>query len=98
VFEYLLHNQDHSEPVTSARFLSYIAPYWFCGDSDFTVRCRPIRLHVLYNLIDVLEVSKALTPSAITDCVLCVGAAMDFPLHPEDLIRADKRYVYSFIS
>jgi hypothetical protein len=25
--------------------------------------------------------------------VLCVGAAMDFPLHPEDMIRVDKRCV-----
>ncbi|KAF9642148.1 hypothetical protein BDM02DRAFT_2540649 [Thelephora ganbajun] len=24
------------------------------------------------------------------DCVLCVGAAVDFPLHPDDLIRVDK--------
>jgi hypothetical protein len=40
-----------------------------------------------------LETSKALVPATLTDCLLCVGAAMDFPLHPEDLIRVDKRYV-----
>ena len=93
LFEYLLHFQDCSESVTSARFLSYIAPYWFCGDSEFTIRFRSSRLESLYDLIAVLEVSKALDPATLTDCVLCVGAAMDFPLHPEDLIRVDKRYV-----
>ena len=93
LFEYLLHVKDRSESVTSARFLSYIAPYWFCGDSDSAIRFRPSRLSTLYELIQVLEDSKALIPATLTDCVLCVGAAMDFPLHPEDLIRVDKRYV-----
>ena len=93
VFEYLLHNKvnDRSEPMTSARFLSYIAPYWFCGDSDSAIRFRPSRLQTLYELIQVLDDAQALVPATITDCVLCVGAAMDFPLHPEDLIRTDKR-------
>jgi hypothetical protein len=95
VFEYLLHIEDRSEPVTSARFLSYIAPYWFCGDSDSAVRFRPSRLQTLYELVAVLESSQALDPATLTDCVLCVGAAMDFPLHPEDLIRVDKRCVRS---
>ena len=93
VFEYLLHLRDRSEPVTSARFLSYIAPYWFCGDSDATIRFRPSRLQTLNELIEVLEKSHELTPASLTDCVLCAGAAMDFPLHPEDLIRVDKRCV-----
>ena len=93
VFEYLLRIEDRSEPVTSARFLSYIAPYWFCGDSDSAIRFRPSRLQTLNELIGVLEQSRALNPATITDCILCVGAAMDFPLHPEDLIRVDKRYV-----
>ena len=31
LFEYLLRIEDRSEPVESARFLSYLAPYWFCG-------------------------------------------------------------------
>jgi len=92
VFEYLLHTKDRSEPVTSARFLSYIAPYWFCGDSDSAIMFRQTRLETLYELIQVLEESRALNPATVTDCVLCVGAAMDFPLHPEDLIRVDKRY------
>jgi len=93
VFEYLLHIdiEDRSEPVKSARFLSYIAPYWFCGDADPAVRFRSSRLHTLNELIEVLEQSQALTPATVTDCILCVGAAMDFPLHPEDLIRVDKR-------
>ena len=34
LFEYLLHVEDRSEAVKPARFLSYVAPYWFCGDSD----------------------------------------------------------------
>ena len=93
VFERLLRIKDRSEPVTSARFLSYIAPYWFCGDSDSAVRFRSSRLQTLFKLIEVLEENKALNPVTLTDCVLCVGAAMDFPLHPEDLIRIDKRCV-----
>jgi hypothetical protein len=96
VFEYLLHNFDvenRSEPVKSARLLSYIAPYWFCGDSDSTIESRPDRLQTLDKLIEVLEESQELTPATITDCILCAGTAMDFPLHPEDLIRVDKRYV-----
>jgi len=92
VFEYLLRSADRPEPVTSKRFLSYIAPYWFCGDSDSAVKFRPSRLERLPDLIEVLEQSDALNPATLTDCVLCVGAAMDFPLHPEDLIRVDKRY------
>jgi hypothetical protein len=95
IFEYLLHVdvEDRSEPVKSARFLSYIAPYWFCGDTDPAIRFRPSRLKTLNKLIGVLEESQALTPATVTDCILCVGAAMDFPLHPEDLIRVDKRCV-----
>ena len=93
VFEHLLRAKDRSEPVTSARFLSYIAPYWFCGDSDATIRFRPSRLQTLNELIEVLEESHALIPASLTDCVLCVGVAMDLPLHPEDLIRIDKRWV-----
>ena len=91
VFEYLLHTDDRSEPVTSARFLSYLAPYWFCGDS--AIKYLPSRLQSLNELIQVLERSQALIPATLTDCVLCVGAATDFPLHPEDLIRVDKRCV-----
>ena len=97
LFEYLLHIQNRSEPVESARFLSYIAPYWFCGGSDSAVRFRSRRLPTLRELIKVLETSHALDPATFTDCVLCVGAAMDFPLHPQDLIRANKRYV-SFLA
>jgi len=93
VFEYLLHIKDRSEPVESARFLSYIAPYWFCGDADPAIRFRPSRLQTLNELIEVLEKSQALTPSTVTNCILCAGAAMDFPLHPEDLVRVDKRCV-----
>ena len=93
MFEYLLRTKDRSEPVASPRFLSYIAPYWFCGDSDSNVRFRPGRLRALYKLIKVLEEHRALGPATLTDCVLSVGAAMDFPLHPDDLIRVDKRYV-----
>ena len=93
LFECLLHTKDRSEPVTSVRFLSYIAPYWFCGDSDSAVRFRPSRLPALYELIEVLERNGALNPVTLTDCLLCVGAAMDFPLHPEDLVRVDKRCV-----
>ena len=93
LFEYLLRIKDRSEPVTSARFLSYIAPYWCCGDSDSAIKFRSTRLEKLYELIDVLKTSEALIPATLTDCVLCVGAAMDFPLHPEDLIRVDKRCV-----
>ena len=93
LFEYLLHTKDRLEPVTSARFLSYIAPYWFCGDSDSAIKFRSARLEKLDELLEVLESSQALIPATLTDCVLCVGAAMDFPLHPEDLIRVDKRCV-----
>jgi hypothetical protein len=93
VFEYLLHTKDRSENITSARFLSYVAPYWFCGDSDNTIKFRPSRLQTLYELIEVLEKSQMLNAATLTDCVLCVGATMDFPLHPEDLIRVDKRCV-----
>jgi hypothetical protein len=94
LFEYLqLHVGDRSVPVKSAEFLSYIAPYWFCGDSDSTVRFRSGRLQSLDELINILKDSKALVPTTLTNCVLCVGAAMDFPLHPEDLVRVDKRCV-----
>ena len=96
VFEYLLHIKDRSEPVTSARFLSYIAPYWFCGNSDSAIKFRPTRLPILNELIKVLEQFGALNTATITDCVLCAGAVMDFPLHPEDLIRVDKRYALLF--
>ena len=94
VFEYLLRVEDRQVPVTSAQFLSYIAPYWFCGDSDGAINIRPSRLETLNELIEVLEKCRALNLATITDCMLCVGAAMDFPLHPEDLIRVDKRYVF----
>ena len=93
VFEHLLHLEDRSEPGTSARFLSYIAPYWFCGDSDSAIRFRPSRLQILPELIRELDKYGMLNPVTLTDCILCVGAAMDFPLHPEDLILADKRCV-----
>ena len=93
VFEYLLHIEDRSEPGTSARFLSYIAPYWVCGDTNPTIRFRPSRLRTLYELIRVLKKSRALGAATLTECVLCIGAALDFPLHPEDLIRVDKRCV-----
>ena len=93
LFGYLLQLKDRSESVESAQFLSYVAPYWFCGDSDAAIRSRPDRLPVLYDLFRVLENSGNIDPQALTNCVLCVGAAMDFPLHPEDLIRVDKRYV-----
>ena len=95
VFEYLLRIEDRSEPTMSARFLSHIAPYWFCGDSDSTISSRPSRLPILWELIKVLEESQVLDRATLTDCVLCLGAAMDFPLHPEDLIRVDKRCVPS---
>ena len=91
VFEYLLHIKDRSGSVTSMRFLSYVAPYWFCGGSDSAIRFRPGRLRTLYDLVWVLEENRALDPVTLTDCVLCVGAAMDFPLHPDDLVRIDKR-------
>ena len=91
IFEHLLRIKDRTAPVASARFLSYIAPYWFCGDSDATVKFRPSRLQNLEELIEVLEKHHALNAATITDCILCVGAVMDFPLHPEDLIRVDKR-------
>ena len=93
VFEYILHIEDRSEPVTSAQFLSYIAPFWFCGDSDAAIKFRPSRLQTLKELIEVLEKYQVLNPATVTDCILCAGATMDFPLHPEDLIRVDKRCV-----
>ena len=93
LFEYLLRIGDRSAPVESPRFLSYIAPYWLCGDSDSAIKFRSSRLQTLDELIAVLDNSKALDPATLTDCVLCVGAAMDFPLHPEDLIRVNKRCV-----
>ena len=96
VFEYLLHTQDRSELVTSARFLSYIAPYWFCSDSDSAIRSRSIRLEKLHELIDMLESSQAFDPTTLTNCLLCVGAVTDLPLHPEDLIRVDKRCVRQY--
>ena len=92
-FECLLHTKDRSEPLMSGRFLAYLAPYWFCGDSDAGIRFRPGRLHALYELIKVLEESQALNPITLTDCILSVGAVMDLPLHPEDLIQIDKRCV-----
>ena len=116
VFEYLLHIdvKDHTEPIKVARFLSYIAPYWFCGDSNSAIRFRPSRLPTLDVLIEVLEKYQAwalesrpsgswalapefqvYTPATVTNCILCAGAAMDFPLHPEDLIRVDKRWCHS---
>ena len=91
LFKHLLRIEERSEPGTSARFLSYIAPYWFCGDSDSAVRFRPSRLQTLHELIRELDKRGALNSATLTDCILCVGAAMDFPLHPEDLIRVDKR-------
>ena len=93
LFEYLLRVKDRSEPVNSARFLSYVAPYWFCGDSDTAVKFRHIRLEVLNELIEVLEQFRELNDATVTNCILCAGAVMDFPLHPEDLIRVDKRCV-----
>ena len=93
LFEYLLRTGDRLELVGSAQFLSYIAPYWFCGDSDSRIESQRKRLPALYNLIDRLESSKLLTPETLTNCVLSVGAATDFPLHPKDLIRVDKRCV-----
>ena len=93
LFECLLRIKDRSAPMTSARFLSYIAPYWLCGDTDSSIKVRWSRLQFLDELIAVLESSRALGPGTLTDCVLCVGVAMDFPLHPENLIRVDKRYV-----
>ena len=93
VFEYLLRIEDHSELATSVRFLSYIAPYWFCGDSDSAIGSRPSRLPTLCKLVKVLERSLAFNPATLADCMFCVGAAMDFPLHPDDLIRVDKRCV-----
>jgi len=93
VFEHLLRIEDRSEPGTSARFLSYIAPYWFLGDSDATVGSRPSRLQALYELVEVLKKSQALNLATLTECFLCVGVALDFPIHPEDLIRVDKRFV-----
>ena len=93
LFEYLLRVRNRSGPVESARFLSYIAPYWLCGDSDSAIVSRPSRLRTLHQLIGVLEDYRALDLAILTNCMLCVGAAMDFPLHPEDLIRVDKRHV-----
>ena len=96
LFKSLLRVEDRSKPVTSARFLSYIAPFWSCGASDADIRLRHDCLEDIGELIQVLEDSKELKPAALTDCILCVGATMDFPLHPADLIRVDKRCVYSF--
>ena len=93
LFEHLLKTKDRSEPVTSAQFLSYIAPYWFFGNSDSTVKFRLSRLQQLYDLIKVLENSKAVNSVTLTNCILCAGVVMDFPLHPEDLVRVDKRCV-----
>ena len=93
MFERLLHITDRSRSVASVRFLSHIAPYWFCGDSDGSIRFRWTRLPTLYKIIEVLEDNLAFNPVTLTNCLLCVGAAMDFPLHPEDLIRTDKRCV-----
>jgi len=93
MFEYLLRIEDHSESVTSMRFLSYIAPYWFCGDSDPAVTVRWSRLDTLNKLIAVLEENQALDPVTLTDCFLCAGVVVDLPIHPEDLARADKRCV-----
>ena len=93
LFEHLLRTEDRTEAVTSVRFLSYVAPYWSCGDSDSAIRFRPSRLQTLYELIEVLEANRALDAVTLTDCFLSVGAVMDFPLHPEDLVRVDKRYV-----
>jgi hypothetical protein len=95
LFEYLLRTEDRSEPVMSARFLSYIAPYWCCGDPDPTTRFQHTRLLNIGELIQVLENYQALNHATLTDCLLCVGAIMDLPLHPEDLIRVDKRCVRS---
>lgn len=95
LFEYLLHVKDRSESVTSARFLAYIAPYWFCGDSDAQVRVRPTRLGIVYQLVQALKDSNELNLASMTDCLLCVGATIGFPLHPEDLIRVNKRCVRS---
>jgi len=89
VFEYLLHTNVRLEPVTSAKFLSYIAPYWFRSNSGLRIEAH---LQILKELINMLEESKALNSATLTDCVLCVGAIMDFPLHSEDLVRVDKRY------
>ena len=93
VFKYLFRIEDRSAPGTSARLLSHIAPYWFCGDLDTTVTFRPSRLQNLEGIIEVLEKYHALNGETITDCTFCMGAVADFPLHPEDLIRVDKRHV-----
>lgn len=94
LFEYLLGVKDRSEPVESARFLSYIAPYWYCGDPDSTEIFLDKRLSYMGELIQVLEDSKVLNHATLTECLLCIGATIDFPLHPEDLIRVDKRCVH----
>ena len=91
VFEHLLGIKDRSEPFMSGQFLAHIAPYWLCGDSDAAMRFRPKRLGTMYQLIDLLEESQMLNPITLTDCILSVGVAVDFPLHPDDLIRIDKR-------
>ena len=93
LFELLLHDAERPEPVVSARFLSYIAPYWFCGDSDHAVRSWSACLQTLSKLTERLEAAKELIPATIADCLLYAGAMVDFPLHPEDLIRVDKRCV-----
>jgi len=93
VFEHLLQIEDRSEPFMSGQFLAYIAPYWVCGDSDGAMKFRPKRLETLRELIVVLEASQMLNPITLTDCILSVGVAVDFPIHPDDLIRIDKRCV-----
>ena len=94
LFTYLLHVKDRSESVTSARFLSYIAPYWFCGNSDSERESLCKRSSPMHTLFQVLEDSQALNSATLTECVLCVGATMGFPLHPEDLVRVNKRCVH----
>ena len=93
VFEHLLRIKDRSQPFMSGQFLAHIAPYWVCGDSDGAMMFRPKRLQILPKLIKVLEESDMLNPTTLTDCILSVGVAVNFPLHPDDLIRIDKRCV-----
>ena len=94
-FEYLLHVEDHSESEASAQFLSYIAPFWCCGNSDSSLRVRRHRMDTIHELVQVLENSRELNSGTLTNCILCVGITVGFPLHPEDLIRVDKRCVCS---
>ena len=95
IFEYLLHIEDksRSDSVTSARFLSYIAPYWSCGHDKTAVKFRLSRLQTVQELIEVLKKCGALTLATLTECVLCIGVIVNFPVNPEDLIRVDKRCV-----